>query len=310
MVAPALAAVLVAACFDFGATMAGGPLGDGGTTPPGRREPRRRIHGGLDASADANGVLAESGATESGTDAGPFCASLTRPDGGIFFCDDFDEHQLPGAWNIWAQTSGTLAETDASAVSPPTAIDVTTQAVTNGQVVNVALRTPLAVPTPPATLTFTYSVEPVQIDISAGAAIVLGAVDFLDSAGNRYTVGLAINVSSGQPALALGEQTGVTDGGNLPDGAPPVYVSHPLSVLQPLAMNTWLTVEVEIDWTTTGLEGKVIVNGNPELDAQLTMTVVPTSLQIGVGTSYVTEYATMASPVWEVRYDNVVFSAN
>ena len=70
----------------------------------------------------------------------------------------------------------------------------------------MALRTPFHVPAVPATLTFSFSVEPLQIDTTANAAIILGAVDFLDGAGYRYTVGLAINVASGLPALALGEQ--------------------------------------------------------------------------------------------------------
>jgi hypothetical protein len=40
------------------------------------------------------------------------------------------------------------------------------------------------------------------------------------------------------------------------------------------------------------------------------MPLVPTSLQIGVGTNFVTEYEGGLSPVWELRYDNVLFTAN
>jgi hypothetical protein len=87
-------------------------------------------------------------------------------------------------------------------------------------------------------------------------------------------------------------------------------VNHPLPPTQPLAINAWTDIIVELDWTATTLEGKVTVGGNQELDVPLTMTLVPTSLQIGVGTSFVTEYEGGLSPVWELRYDNVLFTAN
>ena len=241
---------------------------------------------------------------------GPYCASRVRPEGGLFFCDDFDEHGLPGSWQTWGEMGGTIVETDASAVSPPNSVDQTTMALVSGQVINVALRTPMPVPAVPATLHLEFSVEPVRIDPTANAAIVLGAVDFLDGAGYRYTVGLSINVVSGAPALALGEQYGLANGGDFPDGAPPTFVNHPLPPTQPLGMNAWTDVVVELDWTTTNLEGKVTVGGNQELDVPLTMSLVPTSLQIGVGTSFVTEYEGGLSPVWEFRYDNVLFTAN
>jgi len=293
-----LAAMLLGACFDFDATMADGPLADGGPTG---------LDAGLDATladgsppADANHAGDASG--DAGgpptTDAGPFCPPPPS-EGGIFFCDDFDEDPLPGKWNTVGETGGTLAETDASAVSKPNSLDETTMPASNGQVVNVALREFLSVPSVPATLRFAFAVEPVQIDVTANAAIVLGAVDFLDAAGNRYSVGLAINVSGAAPALALGEQSGFIDGGI-------DYVSHPLLPTEPLAMNAWSEVVIEIDWTAaTTANGIVIVNGTQELDVPLTITVQPTELQIGVGTSYVSEPA----PIWELRYDNVVFTA-
>jgi hypothetical protein len=110
--------------------------------------------------------------------------------------------------------------------------------------------------------------------------------------------------------MTLGEQSGPVNGGPLPDGAPPLYVSHPLPQTEPLAMNAWTDLVVELDWTATGLEGKVSVNGTQVLGTPLTMTLVPSSLQIGIGTSFVTEYEGGLSPVWELRYDNVLFTAN
>jgi hypothetical protein len=322
MVASGLAAGLLSgACFDFDATMAGGSTGDsGGGTGDASMADGPYADGSIDGGVDAAVEAGADGSVGTGDAApheggsapeagGPYCASLTQPEGGLFFCDDFDEHALPGSWQTWAETNGTIVETDASFVSPPNSVDETTVPVSSGQIINVALRTPMPVPAVPTTLRLGFSLQPLRIDTTANAAIVLGAIDFLDNAGYRYTVGLAINVASGLPALALGEQSGLADGDNFPDGAPPTFVNHPLSPSMPLAMNAWSDLVIEVDWGTSSLEGKVIVNGNLELDVPLTLTVDPTSLQIGVGTSFVTEYATGLSPVWELRYDNVLFTA-
>ena len=80
----------------------------------------------------------------------------TPPDAGLFFCDDFDEHPLPGSWNTWVETAGSMTETDASAVSPPSSVDETTSQLSSGEAVNVALRTALPVPTVPVTLSFAF----------------------------------------------------------------------------------------------------------------------------------------------------------
>jgi hypothetical protein len=324
IIASGLAAGLLGACFDFDATMAGGSLDDAGLDAHTDASVTDGSLLGPDAPGDATHEAAgdagspeaspESSVADSG---GPYCASRTRPDGGIFFCDDFDEHALPGSWQTWAQMMGTLVETDASAVSPPNSIDETTMPLTSGQVLNAALRTPLPVPAVPSTLTFAFSVEPVRIDATANASIVLGAVDFLDRAGYRYTVGLSIVVVSGAPALELGEQSGLASGGDYPDGAPPLYVNHPLSQTLTLPMNAWTDIVIELDWAAgsgadagTTLAGKVTVGGAQPFDVPLTMTLVPQSLQIGIGTSFVTEYDSGPSPVWELRYDNVLFTAN
>ncbi len=317
MIASGLAAALLGGCFDFDATMAGGPLTDSGSDVP--PEDASFTDATLPSDAGDAGDAKEEISDGSVTDAvsvpdsgSPYCASLAlaQPDGGLFFCDDFDESASLGIWQSYDETAGTIVVTDASAVSPPNSVVETTTAVADGTAVNVALRTPEPLPTLPATMILAFWLEPVQIDTTANAAIVLGAVDFLDSAGDRYTVGLAINVVNGQPALALGEQSGLASGGNFPDGAPPVYVNHPLPQTELLPMNDWSDLVIEIDWTASSLEGKVTVNGGPQFDVPLTMTVVPSSLQIGIGTSFVTEYEGGLSPVWELRYDNVLFTAN
>jgi hypothetical protein len=316
MIASGVLAVLLGACFDFDATTAGGLLDDSGSHPPtsgsdasvADGSPPSDSGGGANDASEPDGGSVEAGSVADAS-AG-YCASVARPETGPFFCDDFDDSALPGPWDNWFETAGTLVETDdASAASPPNSVVETTDpTITEGTAVNVALRTYEGVPALPATLLFSFSIEPAQIDTTANAAIVLGAIDFLDGE-YRYSVGLAINVSSGQPLLALGEQSGLVDGDNFPDGAPPTYVNHPLPPTDPLSMNQWSTIVIEIDWSTSGFEGKVSVNGSLELNVPLTLTVAPSQLQIGIGTSYVTEYSSETSPVWEIRYDNVLFTA-
>jgi hypothetical protein len=283
------AAAAAAACFDFDATMRGGPLVDGGADV------------GADApdSADAAVVPDTSTGDAAEASAGPFCATYPRPAAPPFFCDDFDDGGLPGAWSTFHETSGTLADTDAAYVSPPHSLDLAIGPLTANQTLDVALRTPLPKPSLPSTLVFAFSVEPVSVDKSANATIVLGALDFLDAAtpSNRYSLELAIQVQSGAAVLALGEQTGLADGGSQ-------YVNHQLPPEQALPVATFTGLKLTVIWTGPTAEARVDVNGAQAIDVPLTMTVQPVSLQIGVGTSYVSE----PSPGWELRYDNVVFT--
>ncbi len=311
---PLFAAGLVGACFDFDATTAGGPLDaaavdtapptllDGGSdaTLPDATPPPDPGDATLPTDADATPPPPPTDGSQPGFDAGhSFCAAFAHPTAKLFFCDDFDEQPLPGAWNSFGEMGGTLSDSDASPYSSPTALDETLQALPFGTVINVALRETLVATTFPSTLRFAFEIEPLQIDPTANAAIVLGAVDFLDVPGDRYTLGLAINVANGAPALALGEQSSFTDGGA-------IFSNHQLPPTQPLAMGAWSSLVLEIDWiSATSAEAIVTVAGAKELDVQLNVTVQPTSFQIGVGTSYVSE----PSPIWELRYDDVVFTA-
>jgi hypothetical protein len=309
------AAGLLGACFDFDATSAGGLLdATAGDTSP----PPLVLDGGTDATVldatpppDPRDATSPTGAdaiappppkdgSQPALDSGhSFCAAFDHSTAKLFFCDDFDEQPLPGAWNSFGEMGGTLSDTDASPYSSPTALDETIQALPFGTVMNVALRETLAATTFPSTLRLAFEIEPLQIDPTANAAIVLGAVDFLDGPGDRYTLGLAINVASGAPALALGEQSSFTDGGA-------IFSNHQLPPTEPLAMSAWSSVVLEIDWlSATSAEATVTVGGTKELDVALNVTVQPTSFQVGVGTSYVTE----PSPIWELRYDDVVFTA-
>jgi len=288
LVAPLAVALVVTACFNFGATMAGGPLEEGGS-PSGLDATFADVHVSDDAGHDAGHAAA-------------FCASFPA-DAGLVLCDDFDEpSSLPGPYfDIEEEIEGLLAEVDGG-LSPPNALQETTVPLDDGGLIDVALRDNqifTTLPTLPATMTFAFNLEPVQIDTAANAAIVLGAVDFLDAAGDRYSLGLAINVVSGLPALALDEQSGFADGGSS-------IIAHTLPPNHAPAMNTWSSVVLTIDWTsaTTGT-ASVTVNGTVDLATfSLTMTVAATSLQVGIGTAYVTQPA----PTWELLYDNVWFT--
>ena len=281
--------LVAAGCFDFDATTADGPLGgDGGGAPP-------TTDAGFDATLPSGqkDAAAEAQADATPDDAvaptdGSFCATAPRYDGGIFYCADFDEGQLPGSWQTWAQTLGTLVETDASAVSPPNSVVETTNALTSAsprrRAAHAARR-----PQVPSTLTFSFSIEPVQIDTTGERGHHPRRGRFLDDAGSRYSVGLSINVASGLPALALGEQAGLASGGNFPDGAPPTFINHPLSQTSPLAIGAMVTATIG----STGrprARRKSVRQRRPELDTPLSFSVVPASLQVGIGTSYVTEY--------------------
>jgi len=308
---PGLAVVLAGACFDFDATEAGGPLGDGGPRVDGAEtsageggpdgdattgEGGAQDDGGSDGPSN-DGPSGQDGGNDAGKSDAPYCASI-KPDAGLFFCDDFDDHALPGAWQSFGENNGTMTESDAASVSPPNCLDEKTKAVGTGTVIDVSLRTPLAVPPLPATLRLGFEVMPVQIDPTANSGVVLAAIDFLDSASQRYTLGLAVNVVSGQPALVLGEQSAFADGGVN-------YVPHPLPPTQPLPMNAWSDVVIQVDWaSTTSATVSVTVGGVQQTTFPVTIAVTAATLQIGVGTAYVFEPA----PVWEIRYDNVRFT--
>src|SRR5579863_2517235 len=102
MIASGLAAVLLGACFDFDATMAGGLPGASGPDATTGGPDGGATGGGIDGSfSDAptdgggggngpDGGHADTGSAADGG-GGAYCASLARPplDGGIFFCDDF-----------------------------------------------------------------------------------------------------------------------------------------------------------------------------------------------------------------------------
>ena len=269
---------MLAACFDFDATTAGGPLVDAA-----------RDVAPMDSAASSDG--------------GAYCASQARPTakGALFFCADFDEGRLPGGFSVFRDTSGTLALTTAAWVSRPNAVKETLLATDGGQSLDVSLRQPLPLPLPPlpSTLAFGFSVEAARIDPAPNAALVLGAVDFLDDAGDRYSLQLSISVQGGAATVALQEQS------VRPDGAAP-FQNHPLPVTQTLTASMFARVELRVQWTApTTASAVVLYDGAPSAAVPLSMTVAATSLQIGIGTSYVGE----PSPGGVLRYDNALLTA-
>jgi hypothetical protein len=305
-----VAVAIVAGCFDFDATTAGGPLEDaGGQT----RKPDGASGGGDDGAAaldgNASGGDASGGYDGSLPEGGSFCAANLPAPGspGLFFCSDFDEvHSFLGPWQTIGETSGTLVVTDASAASPPNSIEETTDPLDDGGVINVAIRSKLTPLAPLSTLRFAFAMQLRQIDTTtapAAAAIVLGAIDFLDNSNDRYSVGLAINVQNFQGApvstVVLDQQTGYGDGGVTPTAQ---YDSLPS---EGLALNEWHNIVLEVDLTSaSGANGIVTVDGQVDIDQPLAPTVTPTTLQVGVGTSYVSQ----PSPGWQLFYDNVIFN--
>jgi hypothetical protein len=307
-----VAAALLSACFDFASTQGGaGDESDASSASdassgPGMDAASER--GELSVASPDGGKPAQDAAVVEGGEAGPseggasgFCATQTRPGAGaIFFCDDFDEGPLPGSWSTFRQTSGTLSLTTAAAVSPPNGLDAIVDPLSYGQAVDVALRTSFAITQVPPTIRLAFRVEPARIDPGNGATIILAAVDFLDAAGDRYTVELSATVASGAITLALGEQSGFADGGQQ-------YVEHPVSTAQTLPQDAFTDVVLAIDGGgSANVRGGLTLGGSQVLDVPLAPSVAPSRLQIGVGAAYVTE----PSMGWELRYDDVLFTAN
>jgi hypothetical protein len=267
---------LALACIDFDATTRGGPLVPEGGAP------------------DAG--VADTG-PPSPVEAGAFCAAQDAASPS-FFCDDFDENTLPFPWSYNGHSAGTMALTDASFVSSPYALQEQTDSIT-ALPIDVTLRKQnVVLPSPPSHMVFAFEVEPVAIDTSPAATIILAAIDFLDAnkPQGRYTVQLSVAFESGAIALALAEESGLSDG-----GAP--FQNHLLPATLP--SNQWTHVILELDWeSATSLQGIVTIGTSQPVNVPLAMTLAPADLQFSVGTTYVST----PSNGWTLRYDDVLFT--
>ncbi len=253
--------------------------------------------GTLVACASLVGVDSLDPAVDGQNQGGAFCAAAARPTArdGLFFCDDFDRGSLPSPWASLNETSGSLAQNADAAASSPNSLDIVIGPLASSQPLNTSLRASLPVPPLPSTLKFAFSLDPVQIDTTTPhAAIVLAALDFLDAARNRYTVQLAFDVQNGAASTVLDE--------DYSNGTP--YVPHPVPTALPLG--TFTDVAIEVHWaSSTSATADVVMGGAQVTSVPLTMSVQATSLEISIGTTYSTE----PSSGWEVRYDNVLFTA-
>jgi hypothetical protein len=230
-----------------------------------------------------------------GQNGGAFCAAAARPTSpdGLFFCDDFDQGSPPSPWTNLYQTSGTLTQNSGAAESPPNSLDIAVGPLALNQPVDASLRASLGVPPLPAALEFSFGLDPVRIDTTAAASIVLAAIDFLDAAQNRYTVQLAFDVQNGAPTTVLDELYS--------DGTP--YIPHPIA--GPLTLGAFTDIAIQIHWASAmNATADVLMHGAIVLSLPLTIGVDATSLQISIGTTFSSE----PSSGWEVRYDNVLFS--
>jgi hypothetical protein len=191
-------AVLAPACFDFSSPSAGSadsspsPLEDAG------------LGDSADAAPEAdgspmNGADADAGST--------FCSGFAPGNWRLFFCSDFDppEPPFPGPWAQEQQTGGTLVADDRSYASPPNSLDENVTALNATDPIDDVVQAPFAFPSLPATIKLSVAIDPVAIDVQANAAILLAAIDFLDTAQRQYSVQLAGNVVSEELTLGLGE---------------------------------------------------------------------------------------------------------
>ncbi len=229
----------------------------------------------------------EAGASEAG--ASNYCATLSPTPA---FCDDFDEHPLPGEW-IVDDVGGSLAEDSSSFVSPPNSLLAVYHALATGQPLDTRLRTPLSLPAPPSVIVLEFQLEPVASDPTTGDAAVVVALDFTDAATNRYTVQITLVRQQTAIGARLEEQSGFVDGGTS-------YSPHALA--DPLPPDQWTHIRLVITRSSaTAASALVTFNGNTELDTPLAPTVNPSDLQLTIGSTFETE----PSDGWQNRFDNV-----
>jgi hypothetical protein len=223
-----------------------------------------------------------------------FCAALNPSP---LFCEDFDVRPLPGLWTVVHQVGGSLAMDTATFVSAPNALLARNNALPAGQGLDNVLRAVFPLQGAPSTVTLQLELRPAMTDPTPNAVLVVGAIDFVDAANNRYSVQLTLVNTAGALNVLLEEQTGFADGTS-------AYVAHPIP--DPLAVGQWTHVllTVVLSSSTTG-QAHVSFGAAHELDAPLQVRVTATKLQLDVGSSYETE----PSMGWNVLYDNVVFDS-
>jgi hypothetical protein len=243
-------------------------------------------------SGDDGGVTPNDG----GNPIGSFCAAQ----GHTLFCDDFDEHPLPGPWETFHENGGTLTLDDAASASPPRSLLELASPLDAGPI-DLGLRTaPLAMPSLPATIRFELAFLPAAVDPTANAAILLASLDFDDAAQNRYSLILTLFPVNDVLTLSLGEQSG------LADGAAP-YVPH--TVPNPIALGAWTRIALAVTYTDSSTAtAQLSLDGTPQFATPIALqpTVADASQVLaGIGSTY----ETIPSAGWTLRYDDVVLAS-
>lgn len=223
-----------------------------------------------------------------------FCATLSpRP----LFCEDFDVRPLPGLWTTVHQVGGSLAMDTSTFVSAPNALLARTDALPVGQGLDNVLRAMFPLQVAPATVTLDLQLRPAIADPTPNATLVVAAIDFIDSANNRYSVQLTLVNGASALNVLLEEQTGFADGTT-------AYLAHPIPGTLAVGQWTHVVLAIVLSSATAG-QAHVSFGAAHELDAPLQVRVTATKLQLDVGSSYETE----PSMGWNVLYDNVAFDS-
>jgi hypothetical protein len=245
-----------------------------------------------DAGANADASDATPVDAPSGVASGPFCTKLSpRP----LFCEDFDEHALPGPWSTFHQVGGTLSIDNTTFVSAPNSLFARYGAMPMGAELDDVLRAAFSLQNAPATTALELQVRPTIADPTPNAAVVIAAVDFLDAANDRYSVQFTLVNKGGVLNVLFEEQSGFAGGGTS-------YVPH--AITDPMPLGQWTDLRLTIVASSaTSAEAHVFFGTTHEIDVPLNVTVRATKVQLDVGSTYESQ----PSMGWGVFYDNVAF---
>ncbi len=323
----ALAPLLCSACFDFDATMAGGPLVDFGTAPKElvdanvndgslRRHPRPRPAKTLGTDHRCRG---DRRACRRRRSRGPVLRVRHRSPRGSLLLRRLRRVSPPsGASRCSTSLAGSIVDTDNSLRARPRTRWTRRRRPSRTRVTDRSTSR-----SAPADRSADGAWRRADVRVQASSSVAdrdhsrrtrrSSSARSISSTtrGTGTPTGSRSTSSTDCPRSPLGEQSGLVDGSTFLDGALPVFTNHPAFPTSPMPMNQWTDLSC---WSSTGprraSRGRSSSTACKGSTSRFQLTVQPTSLQIGIGTSFVTEYEAGPSPVWELRYDNVLFTAN
>jgi hypothetical protein len=280
--------------------------------------------GGVSSSADGSlgsppgdtgstGALGDGGEGDSGSahdagaplpDAAPtgYCALLSPAP---LFCDDFDEGALRPPWNQVTGMNATVSLSNATAVSTPNAMLVTT--VAGSQSVDGAGYKQFAPLTSAATtqkLDFDLRIE--QGDQSNRSDAIVAAIQFYDSLNDVWDLQLEAywDATTNKFTILLSED------GEPGDGGTNQYYSHTASA--ELAPNTWVHVTMELS-----MSSPLVAFGPATAKLSFDGTLIASASQLHIATTNPTPeilmgvtYVGSDNTGWTARYDDVTFASS